>query len=260
MRHRRIAVVSVGATLLLGLLGCGGSSGGEPPGSIRVRWDVPVGCQTAGIDRVRVWVREAGSPPDTPPTLQQTATCGDGSLTLDGVPAGTWELFVDGLDPTGHPTHGASTEVDVAGGETSSPPPLTLVRKPSALDISWRFADGGLCSSHGVHTVAIHVFDETGGERGPQVLRDGIDCDPFATLGPDERVFGALADPTYTPKGIVVGDLDPGAYAVRIFGLDESGERTVKGQVQAHTGIGDITAVEVVLVPCDDPSVEVPCQ
>lgn len=202
---------------IVALTGCGSP---EPlgSGSLALSWQVsPRGCTDAGIESVEV--RLSG-----PEGLVKRFDCDLGSALIEDLTAGSYDLEVVGLDPTGRPTFEASDRsFTIDADAVESIGTLRLTAMPSEVDVTWRFSDGLVCGAHEVDKIVVAAFDSADYE----VAREIYGCDEG--------------------HGVVDG-LAAGTYIVEATSY--SGTRaTHRGTIHVKTARGDALASEVVLEP-----------
>jgi hypothetical protein len=227
MTHR-VRILSIGllATLAALAAGCGGDS----PGSIRVAWQLGAGVQcteaVANIDTIRVRVlRPQGNKEVVAPA---SFGCGAGSATVQAIPAGTYNLAIEGLNasaPTTVVFSGQLGGVVVKSGQAIDVGTVVLEKlpetvNPGGLSISWNFG-GPLCSGAGVSQVRLQVWLD--------------------------RVY-RKHDQTYPCDSPAVAlDVPPGSYAIIGEGLDAQG-RVVRRASQSSVTVSTGSQTDVTLV------------
>ena len=168
---------------------------------------------------------------------------GASGVVLPEVPAGTYTIWVEGLDASGKSFYDGRREgVKVKGGEqTVVDPPVSLAMKKAALRLKWRFANGGLCSGNAVAEMDVSVFDTTSNV----VFNDTTLCDPPVTSDNPEG-------------GVLVTDLRGNEeLSVAVYGLDAENKRIYVGKASVTTSPGETTEVMVSLSECAETG---PCQ
>jgi hypothetical protein len=207
--------------------------GGDPaPGSIQVRWilgfGVPCNHQQAMIDTIRVRVLV---PAGNREVAAQTFACTGGSGTVMNIPAGTYNLEIEGGVGSTFTTPvftGSAGGVVVASGKAVDVGSVTLEKvppteNPGGLQISWDFSSG-LCAANGVVNVRVQVWREL--------------------------VFKAH-DQTYPCDSPTVQlNVPPGKYGIVVEGLDKDGIVVRRGtKDDANVQQGSTTSVDVLLNP-----------
>ena len=222
------------------LVACGS---GDDLGLLKVHWVVGGStCSGALLTEARVHVLDDDVDIITP---APTANCVDGAsgVVLPEVPAGTYTIWVEGLDASGKSFYDGRREgVKVKGGEqTVGDPPVSLAMKKAALRLKWRFANGGLCSGNAVAEMDVSVFDTTSNV----VFNDTTLCDPPVTSDNPEG-------------GVLVTDLRGNEeLSVAVYGLDAENKRIYVGKASVTTSPGETTEVMVSLSECAETG---PCQ
>jgi hypothetical protein len=162
--HARISFA--GSLVLAGLLGA--CDGGQPPGTIQLRWRIGYGVDCsdarADINKIRVRVLQ----PQTNKELLAPATfeCVAGTGTLQGVPAGTYNLAIEGgkgADFTNPAFTGTAGGVVVKAGASVDIGTVVLAKVPETIDpgglqIDWNFSGGNRCATVGVVNVRFQVW------------------------------------------------------------------------------------------------------
>jgi len=227
------AILIVAACLVA--LACGSS---EDLGILRVHWAVGGStCSSALLTSARIHVLDGDTDVVTP---VPTANCVDGTsgLLLSEIPAGSYTVWVEGLDSSNNSFYeGKREDVKVSGGkETVVDPPITLSMKKAALRLKWNFTNGGLCSGNAVAHMDVSVFDTTSNV----VFSDTTLCDPPVT---DDNPKG----------GVLISDLrgnEP--LSVAIYGLDADDTRIFMGKAEITTTPGATTDVTISLSECSE--------
>lgn len=188
----------------------------EPEGStgtVELSWQMgPSGCVAAGITEVEVDIGGVGG----------TFDCEEGGATI-GVPAGTHDVVLTGVDATGDERFGGEElGVVVTAGETTVVPTIVLGALPASLTVNWSFANGQLCTPNGVEEVEAFLFDEADVIQG--------------------QLAGACDEGTFTLE-----DIDADSYTLRLVGKDEGGTEIVSGTADVLLERGENSEVSVVL-------------
>jgi hypothetical protein len=221
--------------MAIGVLAAAGAlasacGGGSAPGSIQVRWllgfGVPCNHPQAMIDTIRVRVL---IPAGNREVAAQTFACTAGSGTVMNIPAGTYNLELEGGVGSSFTTPvftGSVGGVVVASGKVVDVGSVTLSKvppteNPGALQISWDF-ETGLCAANGVVNVRVQVWREL--------------------------VFKAH-DETYPCDSPTVQlNVPPGRYGIVVLGLDKDGNVVRRGtKDDADVQQGSTTSVQIVL-------------
>lgn len=157
-------------TIIFALLLCGVSCEplGPGPGELTLGWKLGFGVEcddaAAGVTTIRATVLSSDSKLQV---AEQTAACSAGSLRIERLPAGRYEVLVeagDSADFTVALFSGRATGVVVAGDDVVSLGQVALAKippsqNPGELELSWTFSSG-LCGANGVETVTVLVWRE----------------------------------------------------------------------------------------------------
>ena len=190
--------------LALGALLLGACSPAPVPGKVTVEWKLGFGvdCAKAGIDTIRVTAQEPGERE----LVAETFSCSAGAATIRDVPAGACTVVIEGGVGSSfdYPVFTATVgSVLVREGDTAETGKVTLEKlppqqNPGSLEIGWSFDNGQLCVPNGVETVRVTVWREL--------------------------VFKEYEDTTDCNTGMVKVEVQPGAYAVVLEGMDAEGK------------------------------------
>ncbi|MEM1347332.1 MAG: hypothetical protein AAGI01_02165 [Myxococcota bacterium] len=205
---------------LAALAGCGEHVESLGASSVRVRWRLaPHGCTGAGVDEVQVALRPT-TPGGRPATARFACAAGAGDVG-DVVPGrydvevfaslsgrAEWVARIDGL--VARPDRVEET------GE------LVLSASPGAVEVVWRFGNGALCGTNGVHAVRALVFDAEDTLHG----QHSVSCEE-----------GRLS----------IEDIPPGDAVILALGEDEDGEVRFEGLGGAAIERGRTARVEIEL-------------
>ncbi|MBM4372711.1 MAG: hypothetical protein FJ098_13705 [Deltaproteobacteria bacterium] len=233
MRMTRLSL-ALAATLAVS---CGPVEGAGT-GAVEVSWIVgSTTCANAGLAEVELQLYQDGIR-----ILERSAACGDGSLMVPGVAAGTWDLRLLGLTGDGEALYRAEYEgLKVRrGSEPSSPPdPLVLTQIKGALELRWSFpAEMSNCAFAGIEAVEVNINRAATGDLEVNRL---YPCN--LTLDhPDvnENHFIEIAGlPTDLPLEVV------------LFGLDEEGGRVLYGDTETTVPKVGSRQVIIPLEPCN---------
>lgn len=182
-------------------------------GKVEVTWRVGTStCEEAGITEVGI---EIGSRTERFPCTDLA-----GAMT---VPAGVFGLDAVGYDAEGLPRYGASSEVVVEQGRVT-PVAVFLSSLPANISSTWYFDNGRLCGANGVETVDLSLYD-LADNREVQLQAP---CDDGAAY---------------------VGEVEAGDYILVLYGLDESGTPSWRGEVAATVTRGESAVLDVELLP-----------
>jgi hypothetical protein len=174
----------------------------------------------------------------TPPTgcMQGGATRG---FLVEDVPAGTWDVIVEGLGPTGTPWYEDRVEgVRVrSGGEAEVH--ATLAVKPSSIHVTWYFQNGRGCAdpANAVASVDLSVYD---------VVTMAKLYPPDDPKNPGKKVLVECKEVEALAEGVDANR----DVRVNVFGLDADGKRKVYGTIQVRTEPGTRHEAAVRLDPC----------
>lgn len=184
----------------------------DEPGTIELSWSVGAGgCEAAGVTDIAVQVGQQ----------TQTFSCLSGAATLVA-DAGTYEIDARGLDAEGTERYSGTVNVSVISAQTVEAH-VVLSALPAALQLTWYFENGRLCSANGVTTISATLFDDT------DYLVDQIDAD----CDDGELQFDGLT---------------AGTYAALLEAHDGSGVPLFDGEAGADLEKGDRLSLEVELV------------
>jgi hypothetical protein len=224
-------------------------------GAIELSWAIGGStCGAAGISLVEVTVYNAEHYNAEQIYSSTTVACELGKIQIPNIPAGAYSVRIDGIhQSTDKPIYeGSALNVEVQPNQVTVVPRINLTEKPGAIDLTWRFETGTLCSFTGVDTVDVSVWDI----HSVQVWREILPCDPAIALVAAEKNEPIRA--LYTDaKGILIEALYAGSYTVEAQGLmAESGLPTWWAQeLQVVVQHGKLTPVDLVLSPCTEDDV-----
>ncbi|MBM4395749.1 MAG: hypothetical protein FJ087_08670 [Deltaproteobacteria bacterium] len=229
------------AIVAAALAGACGAPAGD--GSIRVFWEVGgERCEDLAdvLKQVRVRVLDGAEDvmDPSPPTgcMQGGATRG---FLVEDVPAGTWDVVVEGLGPTGVPWYeGRKENVRVrSGGETAVQ--TVLAMKPASIHATWYFQNGRGCAdpANAVQSVDLAVYDVV---TKAKLYPPDDPEDPGRKVLVDCKEVEALAEGIDANRDV----------RVNVFGLDADGKRKVFGTIQVRTEPGTRHEAAVRLDPC----------
>ncbi|HIA01477.1 MAG TPA: hypothetical protein EYN66_06135 [Myxococcales bacterium] len=219
-------------------------------GAIELSWAIGGStCGAAGISLVEVTVYNAERIHSS-----MTVACQLGEIQVPNVPSGSYSVRIDGIQQsTEMPVYeGSALNVKVQPNQVTVVPRIYLAEKPGAIDLTWRFETGALCSFSGVDTIDVSVWDI----HSNRVWQESLPCDPAIALVQAERNEPIRA--LYTDaKGIVIGSLFAGSYTVQAHGLlAVNGLPTWWAQeLQVVVQHGKLTPVDLVLSPCTEDAV-----
>ncbi|MBI5500765.1 MAG: hypothetical protein HY907_11025 [Deltaproteobacteria bacterium] len=173
------------------LSGCGPTETGD----LTVRWGVGLTGTCTGASLRRVVTELTGS---YGVVERRDEGCDTGVARFVDVAVGTYVARLVGYDEEGVAAYEATVNgVEVREGEEARPIVGRLAPRPGEIGLSWYFQGGRLCSAYDVGTVMIHLF-----ASDTEVLRRDVACE----------------------RGeMVLGELEAGAYDVRLDAIDRSG-------------------------------------
>jgi len=182
-------------------------------GQVQVDWLVgSAGCEASEVTTVAVTIG-----PDT-----EEFPCDDGGATLT-VPAGTYDVQLQGLDVDNIARYGGDGGVVVVDGDqTTTVPTVVLSSLPASIRVDWYFENAHLCSANGVSDVEVTLFDANDVVQGTSTAP----CD----------------DSTVT-----LTDIEAGGYAVLALGRDADGQEVYSGESQINLLRGDDAKIEITL-------------
>ena len=219
-------------------------------GAIDLSWAIGGStCGTAGINLVEVSIY------DTKRIYSSmTVACQLGEIQIPNIPAGSYSLRIDGIQQSNAlPVYeGNVAKVSVQSNTVTVVPRVYLAEKPGAIDLTWRFDNGSLCTFSGVDTIDVSVWDI----HSNRVWRESLPCDPLMARSeaeenePTRALYG-------TAKGIVIEGLYAGSYTVHALGMmQEEGEPIWWArEQQVIVQHANLTPVDLVLLPCDENSI-----
>lgn len=199
------------ALVSLVILGCGEDA---PPGRVAVAWTIGSGvsCDDAevDIDSVRVTLTDIA---DEDVRITTTSYCAANSAVLDLIPAGTYDLLLEGVKGSDFATagfRGEKTGVIVLPGQTTTVGELAMeflppLPDPGTLQLSWGF-ESGLCGANEVTKVRIVIWQK----RLVKSYEKSHDCNIDA-------------------PGYISVSLSPNTYDVRIFGSNDQQQTIMTG-------------------------------
>lgn len=230
--------IGLTATALM-LCMCSDDSSG--PGRVQVYWQVAnTTCTKAGITDVWVHLSQGQER-----LLSRSTHCSAGTVLIDDVPAGVYDILVEGHDKDDAITYeGSYLGLDVEEGEVASSPPgkIMLSLKSGTLLLNWKLVNtsSNICGFNNVAQVEVNVSQNT-----PLLnLFSGVfPCDPSS------------ADPDTLPAPLVnawieIGGMPPTDLDVVLFGLSPEGVRLFQGDETVPMPIGGETQVSIELAPC----------
>jgi hypothetical protein len=180
----------------------GGCGDGDHPGTVQVSWRTgALSCKEAGVKHVRA---ELFGYDDAEAAAAEAAPCDDRALELAGVDAGSYTLWLKGIDAAGCWTHEARQDVRVAEGGTRQVKDLALLRRRRTVDLRWPFTNELDCAGNGVEQVAVTV------DVGDEYSLDEV----FVCEGLHRKIEGVPA----------------GTMRVTLTALDPRGEPLARGE------------------------------
>ena len=182
-----------------------------PDGTIIVAWEVGAsGCEVAEVDTVQVTIDEETS----------SFPCLDGTATFE-VPAGAYDIHLDGLDLQGATRYGGDTTVTVGADQTVNAPTAVLSALPADLTVTWFFENGRLCSANGIEEVELTVFE-----------------DDFVV----DSIIAPCDDGTASLEDLVAG-----TYDVNLLARDSGGVAQFSGTETVDLQKGELAVMEIQL-------------
>lgn len=248
------------AALALGVAGCGGD--GSSTGSLLVNWTIPIGCQSTNIVRVEARVSTQGAAPNVV-DIESMPCSANTPFEFVTLPAGRFAVTVEGFDSQGVGTFlGEVADIKVPAASQKVTEPVVLTQKPSAIDATWVFENGKLCTANGVSTVRLAIFDDASVQHLSVELTQPFPCDPGGLLLDDQRSFGPTPEPLRPVEGVLLGGLVPKrTYFVHAIAYDAAGVAIMKGEQVVQTELGTVSEGVIVLVDCfSDATTSVSCQ
>lgn len=204
-RFRPLTLTAMTLAGLAALSGCKN----EDPGSLLVTYRLgnDRSCAEAGVQEIRVVLDEDNG-------IENSAPCAEGTVELLGLPIGTYNVDVTGIDENGvvimDNVKDGVTKVTVKGdGKELTPPEIALTDAPAKLQLRWDFGFTS-CENAGIEAFEIEAFDDSGSEN---LLAAELTC----TAQPDTSDgYRAVPDPERQLNGRRLGE-------VGIQPLDSSG-------------------------------------
>jgi hypothetical protein len=262
---KRSLTIALLALTLLGLQACSEDPEPRPTGDVSVAWHLPNPCSALRLVTVEARLHPTGEELNDP-ILAETEACTNNGLEFKDVDEGSYTLVIEAFSGEGAALYWAIVQqVLVHEGEETAvtnvepndlpgdEPLVRLEPKPGALDITWHFTNGKLCSQNGVENVQITLNDKNG-----NLVHDAplyFPCDPFSS--PDEdRIVGMSPNPKHELIGILVGSLLQGDHVVSAYGLDEDGDRIYNGFAPVYVTRGAIETLSIELDVCSNPGCE----
>lgn len=198
---------------------------GPDPGHVEVSWAMGgLSCSEAKVSTVNAKLT------DLEGTVYGEAggVCDERRALLGPLDPGVYRLTVQGSSRDGVITHSGGLEaVVVAEGMTSEPDVVNLSARGATVKVSWKFANGDLCSFNEVDQVQISIFDE----RAREVHLMNYACDPD---GP-----------------IRINDVPAGLVDVFATGMDTGNKARFKDHERIETSFGVEAPVQLILEDCD---------
>ena len=195
------------------------------PGHVEVSWAMGGrSCTEAAVATIGVRIANA----DGEVVAEASGACNDRRALMGPVEPGSYTLKLHGSSFDGVITHaGGLNDVVVAAGRTSEPDVINLAAVGATLKVSWKFANGDLCSFNEVDGMRSAIYDDLSRE----VHLMDYACDPD---GP-----------------IRIPDVPAGAVDVFATGLDIANKPLFRDQERVETSFGIETEVRLVLEDCE---------
>ncbi len=195
------------------------------PGHVEVSWAMGGrSCTEASVATVGVRIADV----DGEIVAEASGACNDGRTLIGPVAPGSYTLKLRGSSFDGVITHsGGINDVVVAAGLTSEPNVVNLAAVGATLKVTWKFANGDLCSFNEVDGMRIAIYDDLSRE----VHLMDYACDPD---GP-----------------IRIPEVPAGAVDVFATGLDAANKPLFRDQERVETSFGIETEVRLVLEDCE---------
>ena len=227
------------------LTGCGYEPTNPMPASVDIAWSIGGStCSARGIATVQVTLSNSLGVQDT-----VTTGCQVGRVTMKNIPAGVYDIRVDGF-PAGnlYPTYGGTQgTVSVHPGDNIIPS-VEMSEMPGALDITWRFDDGALCAFAGVETVELVLWDS----HSNRTYSESLPCNPSLAQDvaeeniPTRALFSGV-------RGILVEGLYAGPYTLRAlaYGTDRLMGPSHWATAEPTVTHAQIGSIDLVFQTCD---------
>ena len=200
---------------------CGGEGEDLPTGNLTVNWLVGTsGCEQLGVATVAVLL-EGG---ELSGTNVRTFQCGETSATITALPAGIYDLTFRGRDSAGVDRfQGVYRNAEVRSGGTTTVPTVRLTALPATIDVTWYFDNGRMCAHNGIDVIGITVFEDE-----YEVLTGQADC-----------ALGVMT----------IDDVPANSYIIDVVARDSAGIIQFNGQEEIEVDRGDVSQLEVRLLP-----------
>lgn len=146
------------ALLVIALIGgtaCGQEVTPFEEASVAVDWSVmPMGCEAAKVESVEVIVDNARN------TYGASGDCEAGTVVIDDVVPGQYDISLDGVDSTGQVAFAAQIEAySVRPGVDTVTGVVELEAVPATARISWDFGPEKDCQTAGAGNVEVIAYD-----------------------------------------------------------------------------------------------------
>ena len=240
--ERNLLLLTVLASLL------GGCAEEDMDAIVDVRWTIGgTTCNRAGVDRVIVsLVRDSRSVAST------EASCEAGEASVAGLAMGTYtvQVFAYRLGNETPAFVGQEAGIEVPKGGRVKTPVIFLQEAPGAVDLTWRFESGKICSFEGAEWVRVSAFDE----RNRVVVDMEVPCDPGVDIS--EGLAGPGTEYLANAGGVVLEYLFSGPHEVIVLAYPSGGdtEAVWGGSGTAEVRSFELTPLDIVLSACtDDP-------
>jgi len=184
---------------LLAFNACGGAeSSGSSTGTLVVQFQLGPGvsCDSLGVSEVRGELADA--------TYVASAPCEGGQVRFQGIPSGTYNIQLFGLDADGYEildSYDSVVEaVTVSGSDetTLSPSIVVLTETPANLSLRWDF-DYSSCTGLGIAEFEVSVW-----VGAKLIIGQTLDCLQEADL---PNGYRSIADPERRLSGSLAGEI-----------------------------------------------------
>ncbi|GEM_PF-4046091 len=215
--------------------------------SLVVKWEVQgTKCSTAGIVNVRVELKQSGVT-----VISESGSCAKGSLVLEEVPEGVYDIVLVGLDENSKGTFegrlsGVRVKEGAAPVETSA---IQLAVKKGELMLMWILPTAKPCSGNDIYRVEATLW------RGEDVVRTlEFYCDPGSVPLDKTETAELEANMVRFEEGYMVfWGLVPGTIRINLFGISSTDKRTAQGELEVEVPKDGYVKADVQLEACQHP-------